>query len=200
MFATLRRRFASLARRVTAFSALTGFLIGITGVPVLRFTSPGKDRSTPFPCQDHKCGCASAEQCWRSCCCFTNREKLTWANKHGVTPPAFVLAAAEREQPVAKCCSAKQVANCCQSKSSCCDHDSNKRKVDAPRITFDFVSAIQARKCHGQAEQWMALGAVTMPPAKIALVIETRMCGLASVVIPTLTGVSSSPETPPPRA
>jgi hypothetical protein len=32
--------------------------------------SPEKDSSEPFPCQHRPCGCRSAEQCWKKCCCF----------------------------------------------------------------------------------------------------------------------------------
>lgn len=59
--------------------------------------SPEKDLSQPFPCQHRSCGCLSADQCWKKCCCFTNREKVAWAEKARVDVPEFVRAAAEAE-------------------------------------------------------------------------------------------------------
>ena len=42
--------------------------------------------SEPFPCQSHACGCATAHQCWTSCCCFTPHQRLVWAVRNGITP------------------------------------------------------------------------------------------------------------------
>jgi hypothetical protein len=55
-----------------------------------------------FPCQTCGCGCRSAEQCWRQCCCFTNREKVAWARRHRVVVPAAAMAAADQEAAVAQ--------------------------------------------------------------------------------------------------
>ncbi len=46
--------------------------------------------SEPFPCQSHACGCATAQQCWTSCCCFTPHQRLVWAVRNGITPPSSV--------------------------------------------------------------------------------------------------------------
>jgi hypothetical protein len=54
----------------------------------------GKDRSTPFPCMDKPCGCATAEQCFTSCCCHTPAETLAWAKANRLEPS--LLAALER--------------------------------------------------------------------------------------------------------
>ena len=29
---------------------------------------PGKDHSQRYTCENHPCGCRSAEDCWRHCC------------------------------------------------------------------------------------------------------------------------------------
>jgi hypothetical protein len=65
---------------------------------------------------DSVCGCHSAEKCWRSCCCHTNREKLVWAKRNGIIPPTFVVVAARKEiesklHSHASCCTKKQ-GNC----------------------------------------------------------------------------------------
>ncbi len=43
-----------------------------------------------YPCEGHACGCASATECWSSCCCHTVQERLAWAITNGVKPPASV--------------------------------------------------------------------------------------------------------------
>lgn len=84
-------------RRVVGWLSLVVYFAAAFGMPVPEAVAAG-----PFPCQSHGCGCRSAEQCWRSCCCFTPEEKLSWARRHGVTPPSFAV----KETPAASCCSA----------------------------------------------------------------------------------------------
>lgn len=72
----------------------------------------GKDRSRPFPCRDKPCGCVSAEQCFKTCCCHTPAQLLAWARRNDLEP-AVLAALARRvaaEVPVAAIASA---ASCC---------------------------------------------------------------------------------------
>jgi len=124
-------------RRITTWLAILGYTLVASGLPLpFGMTAPaapdspaakrlaGKDRSQPFPCMDKPCGCATAEQCFTSCCCNTPAETLAWATVHRVEPA--VLAALERRvasgsQVVAKatkpsCCSSKAPA----AEESCC--------------------------------------------------------------------------------
>ncbi|MEP3479042.1 MAG: hypothetical protein ABJZ55_07340 [Fuerstiella sp.] len=66
-------------------------------VPLPYSAAPAKDSSVPYPCMNRPCGCDSAEQCWRSCCCFTNQQKVTWAKKNSVVLPSYVVDAAKKE-------------------------------------------------------------------------------------------------------
>lgn len=133
--ATIRSRYASrpicwavVAMMVCAALPLPTSLFsegsssdGATG----RGASTGfKKEPTPFPCQHRPCGCRTAEQCWRRCCCFSNTEKLAWAKRHHVTPPSYVEEAAARESQVTRtppkaCCGAAIVTPpndvCCRS-------------------------------------------------------------------------------------
>jgi hypothetical protein len=43
-----------------------------------------------YPCVSCACGCATARQCWTSCCCHTPEERLAWAIGNGVNPPEYV--------------------------------------------------------------------------------------------------------------
>ena len=193
-----RQRVAHAAIRLLAIAALGGFLGAVLGVPVVRL-APKKDLSQPFPCQDHRCGCMSADQCWQSCCCFTNREKLAWAAEHGVRPPAYVFAAAAREKPVAltqSCCHSHS-KSCCDDDASCCEKDES---AESHTWSIEFVSAIQARKCRGQAELWLALGAVAPPPAAVAVSVELLRGDILVVAAESIVGISHPPVAPPPRA
>jgi len=94
-------------RRITTWLAILGYTLVASGLPLpfgrIAPAAPdspaakrvaGKDRSRPFPCMDRPCGCATAEQCFTSCCCNTPAETLAWATAHRVEPA--VLAALER--------------------------------------------------------------------------------------------------------
>jgi hypothetical protein len=207
------RRYA-IVRRLLAAASLAGFLAATLGVPVIVPRGGGKDRSQPFPCMNHRCGCANAEQCWQSCCCFTNTQKLAWAAEHGVEPPQYVFAAAAREKPASltRSCCQLSVKSCCEKDGSCCDeakhtaHDSHaddeQQEHDVARghWSLDFVLAVKARRCQGQAELWLALGAVAPPPAKFLPNLQQLVCGTIENFLPALAGTSQSPTTPPPRA
>jgi hypothetical protein len=115
-------------RRITTWLAILGYTLVASGLPLpfgmIAPAAPdspaakrvaGKDRSRPFPCMDRPCGCATAEQCFTSCCCNTPAETLAWATAHRVEPA--VLAALERrvagDRPAvvkatkSSCCSSK---------------------------------------------------------------------------------------------
>ncbi len=88
-----------MTRRLISLAAAVAFTLTILPIP-LPVAAPGrsqKDTSQPFPCQNRTCGCCSADQCWKKCCCFTNRQKVSWAKKNKVTLPQFVVDAAKAE-------------------------------------------------------------------------------------------------------
>ena len=99
------RNRAILRKAVRRLAGL-GVLFGISAV-VLPFpikvdvpssSNADKDLSKPFPCMNRPCGCRSAEQCWKKCCCFTDLQKVAWAKANGVMIPQFVVAAAKTEE------------------------------------------------------------------------------------------------------
>lgn len=138
-----------------------------------------KDLSQAFPCMDCGCGCVNAEMCWRKCCCYSNSQKLAWANKHGIRVPDFVLeqAAAEVDlEPVEladvkPCCrqrilavkgvmaakgvSATKASSACARNSGRCDEEPN---TEPPLIPG--VLAIHALKCQG-----LTLTVSMLPPS-----------------------------------
>jgi len=131
-----------LIHRITNWLVILGYALVASGVPlpVARWpaVSPGaaavrqqveqrlsgKDRTQPFPCMDKPCGCATAEQCFTSCCCNTPAETLAWAKAHAVEPA--VLDALERRVAFSRHAVAKTAkTSCCASRApaaeeSCC--------------------------------------------------------------------------------
>ncbi len=84
---------------------LSAFVLSLFPLPLGR----AKPADAPYPCMHCACGCSSADQCWQSCCCFNDEQKLAWAEKNGVTPPAWFLEKMSREKTVASKPAARNV-------------------------------------------------------------------------------------------
>ena len=211
--------------RIRAF--LRGLLVGVCVVAHLAVTigfplpeAVAIDpKSKPFPCQHHRCGCRSAEQCWRDCCCMSMEEKLAWAEKNGVTPPDYVAAAVRKAAAdrLAKsdgdrlptssksCCSAPRVASsskpCC-SASPCCRQSSDKPAAAKAEIRrqIGWVIGSHALKCQGLAMHWVSCGAVLPPPAIVELPQSSAPpFWWSSCYCCKWSSVESAPDVPPPR-
>jgi hypothetical protein len=91
-----------------------------------------KDLSKPFPCMNRPCGCQNADQCWHSCCCFTMRERLAWAEANGIEPPAFLREAAAREALANASGPPNDHAKAREEKPCCCCGNCKARSVMAP--------------------------------------------------------------------
>jgi hypothetical protein len=88
-----------MTRRLLSLAVAVAFTLTLLPIP-LPVAAPvrtPKDTSSPFPCQNRPCGCSSADQCWKKCCCFTNQQKVAWAKKYDVSIPQFVAHAAKDE-------------------------------------------------------------------------------------------------------
>jgi hypothetical protein len=184
-------------RRLVVGLALASYLIAAIGFPM---PAANKDRSRPYPCQNHSCGCLNAEQCWRSCCCYSAAEKLDWAQSHAVEAPAEVVAEAtagwnaprvrDQRKPAAteKCC--------------CCAHADRGSRAPAAEEgkKRTWVVGLSARQCRGVANDWMSGATAPPPPAHLAWFFDDTPAGwLAAVSVEALVHVSP-PLPPPPRA
>lgn len=101
------------ARRLIAAITLMAFAMASLGAlpspaTIARWFDMTMDR---HPCEGHTCGCGTAHDCWTSCCCHTPEERLAWAIREGVQPPAFVrytqaqwIAAANSVKPGSASC------------------------------------------------------------------------------------------------
>ncbi len=186
------------------------------GDPVAAARLAGKDRSTPFPCMDKPCGCATAEQCFTSCCCNTPGETLVWARVHGVAPA--VLAALERRaqataEPAATCCSAAG-ASCCSAaeeptaEASCCasleppaapaadplPSPPGERRVVPKQVVFRAMLA-----CGGIVAAWCACG-TALPPPLPCVIPSPSPTSTVDLIDEVPAHCLSAPDAPPPRA
>jgi hypothetical protein len=210
MSGRLKRVAARGAKRLLSILIVVSLLVGSAGVPTV--TRVAKDRSQPFPCQDNPCGCASADECWHHCCCHTNREKVAWAQEHGVTPPDFVVAAAEKEEHSAErtCCTHHHCEKCAAKAAAQHDdvcaapQDSTDQKVAQENsgkssLKFRLVLVDFARHCRSLPQFWSLI------PAALPVRIETAWSFDETVIgrvvdAPVLERcVELSPPTPPPK-
>lgn len=170
-----------------------------------------------FPCEHSTCGCADAEQCWRSCCCSTLTQRLAWAEREGVTPPAFVgrLISVERQRLSATSVSkpsvlVEQCTHCkpadvliekpCDGRVETCGESSCDISAELKGLHGSGgTSLVRTLDCQGQA----AMAWASVPPtppmhtlAHSAPRIVTQLWCVPSVNYSTVT---ASPPTPPPE-
>jgi hypothetical protein len=135
----------------------------------------GKDQSEPFPCQSRACGCRTADQCRRSCCCFNRQEKIAWATRHGVS-----LARVLPQETSA--CSNDTESLPVTKKKSCCEAPARKSgKGPAPPRRIDWVLGFQALECGAHGVDWMQGGGIALPAA-VEFEIQAPLVCAACVV------------------
>lgn len=86
-----------------------------------------KDRARPFPCRDKPCGCVSADQCFKKCCCHTPAQLLAWARRNDLEP-AVIAALEQRAATEAPAATIVSAAACCttsaiSAQATCCTAD-----------------------------------------------------------------------------
>lgn len=194
MFAFRRKTWCrSLRRRLCAGLALVAYLIAACGLPLPAAPSR-KDTSQPFPCMNNPCGCETAEQCWRGCCCLTPEERWAWADAHDVQPPDY----AERpgsadETPTSSthsCCH----EGCCESESS---SDTNESARSRPG--FRWVVGANALRCRGLTTEWVSAGAVLPPGLPVTWNPRSSTEGWLPHITSMTSPLSEAPPAPPPR-
>ncbi|MFO1023325.1 MAG: hypothetical protein U0903_21935 [Planctomycetales bacterium] len=165
-----------------------------------------KDHSQRYPCEQHACGCRSAEQCWRKCCCMSREQKLAWAKANHVTPPAEFLLAKEDAGTVPESTPPKKT--CCAHKSAtkqCCSRQpparsAPQRKNNSEKESSDMVLVSQYLGCQGISLVWMNLQ-VTLPERISTLVtLDAAPAATLDLVNERLTWLAAPPDAPPPRS
>lgn len=211
MRAFTRYRFwRTLRYRLSILGVCLAYLVVALEIPLPVFVH--KSDGQPFPCQDHPCGCQTAEQCWSHCCCFTAEERWEWARAHHIEPPAYAEKPKEPENAggwntvklrdrargateAKNCCSAKTAhASCCQATAK-----SPEKKSSPSEGRTRWTTALNAWRCQGQATLWVSLGSVLPIFPRAAWIPE----GSPPTRIPLFSiradKITSIPLDPPPR-
>ena len=154
-------RMARSMRWLLAWCLIAQQLLIGAGIP-LPSAARAANRAERYPCENCGCGCQSAEECWRHCCCLTNLQKVAWAKQHGVALPAFVAVAAMREAAAEAETACPQCAGDANLQSEVPSHTAGTRN-DPKRSDDDHrpasgVSFLQALGCHGSTMQFAAAG------------------------------------------
>ena len=186
-------RFQRPARLLVVVASIFVHFGTVCGFPMPHHT-PVKS-SAPFPCQHHRCGCVSPEQCWRDCCCMSMQEKLAWARDNNVTPPDYALKKS-RQRLAAGC-------QCCCSQSSCKPSDSHRKSCEAEageQVEVEWIVGVHAQKCHGLSTEWVAAGAILPPPPTVTPPsFEPGLVELLTARPLLWRSISRAPDVPPPR-
>ena len=200
-------RASNLLKKAIALLLLLGVLVEVAGIPVVSVAK--KDRSRPYPCQDRPCGCASADECWHHCCCMNNKEKLAWACENSVTPPDFVVAAAEQENDgPTQVCEREEGGKHAVAEHACCRHkhhdvaqpdvhDRHAKEGSQPKVRL--VLSDLARQCSG-LPQIILLFSNALPSVAAAQWRPSE--GLLGYVVATSRSCVSpdlAPPVPPPK-
>jgi hypothetical protein len=156
-----------------------------------------------FPCENCRCGCLSAEQCWRNCCCHSVAQRLAWAEQEGVTPPDYVLAQ-EIVPSRMSCCQADKSGN-----ETCCD-----KGAEQPSTCVRYSGAVQSKTSNEQQHEaigWRVLacrgqglgGLTSVPPSLLQITDLIDAAAPTSWMEPlpnqAIFGVEHCPPVPPPK-
>ena len=194
------RHFQRIARKTASLLALAAVVLSSLGVFLLPHTTPSG--SGAYPCQGGTCGCASAEQCWRSCCCTTLSQRLTWAQRHGITPPKFV-----RQQVAAVGVHAldEKPKTCCSADSASCSEDSSPDECvaidtgSAQSLPAQLVLISAVNRCRGLTAYIAIFGVAICEPIGNALIAPPVAGQWLMPAEVSFTSAELSPPTPPPR-
>jgi hypothetical protein len=176
-----------------AWLALLGQLIAVVGLPLP--PASAKDVSSPFPCQQRACGCMTASDCWKSCCCFTAAQRVQWAREHDAEVPAELVEDVEEE--CASCVTPEE-----EDSESCCTKQTippGKPKAAAAKHG-GWLLVIQARRCGGGPAEEANSAPTVSPVAPLVWRFEwTRIDSLPLISV-SAENISYVPTVPPPRA
>ena len=172
----------------------------------LRQNLQEKDSSEPFPCQNRPCGCRSAEQCWKKCCCFNNAQKVAWAKANKVKVPDFVLAAAQKEFltcEVAKstCCHKAKPPTIAKSHSCGSSAPSAEKASPSPKTSArsKWVMAVYAAECQGQGPPAFCFPISIMPDRLLLVTPSVEVVESFMHESERLQQASLRPPLPPPK-
>ncbi len=214
-------------RRIIAMSMVVCYVLGqgIIPIPVIS----AKTDDTPYPCQNHACGCSSAAQCWKACCCFTKEQKIAWAKENNVAIPYHILGEnpAVKENMIAEnsrstehqessthpagsghhgsCCSKKSASGCCShatTQRSCCSKKGQGQSVAKRSSRKDEAQTVAIKDvlaCQGLQMMWV-MSPPTLPTRPAEFGLSlSRTFEVLRWSDDALVSATRMPPIPPPR-
>lgn len=190
-----RRQFGDwlTSRRATAILLLTGLLAALFPIPYLASSSTdAKDLSEAFPCQDRPCGCRTAEQCRKKCCCFTDQQKLSWARRNEARSSSIVSSVPPIETETTA-----TLGGCCTTSDATARK--NARDASKPRSRVRVLFGLYAQQCQGVEMTWTGQPIFVLPPL-FSMAIRLEVAGESAHFQPSRTvDHLTEPPVPPPR-
>jgi hypothetical protein len=192
------------SRTCVSAVVLLAYTVTAAGVPIPTATRSQKN-GEPYPCMAGNCGCNTAEQCWRSCCCHSLAERLAWAHTRGIQPPAFALARARAlglDLPwlAASDNPSKQARSCCDSHGGKAHSCYAEQHIKTAATKGDErVVGWRVLACRGLSLHWLAAVPtliVVRPEASQEMSLIDRLGPAPSEVAG---GRSQVPAVPPPE-
>jgi hypothetical protein len=170
------------------------YLLAALEIPLPVFVH--KISSQPFPCQDHACGCQTAEQCWSHCCCFTAEERWAWAREHNVEPPAYAERSTEKPADHGWNTAKLRDRDRSTTTNSCCC--TSEPTAPVKESSGRWITMMTTWRCQGYSTLWISAGAVlTVSP----LTLSPDSAPPSRVCLPSAHAdkIPSTPPDPPPR-
>src|SRR5947209_2935483 len=138
------------AHPVTVGCALIAYAAAALGCPLP--VASGPSSSQPFPCQQHACGCRSAEACWKHCCCFSAEEKLAWARTQQVEPPPYAEQPADLGWRTVRQRDRDEQEQACG--QACCQTKRDAKHSRRPGERSGSGLGVNCPRCHGHSTLW----------------------------------------------
>lgn len=185
----------TLMRGALVAVATLSYLVSVIGMPAS--VRVRKDGSVPFMCQDDPCGCQTAEDCWRHCCCHSPEERMAWAEAHHVTPPDY----AEKPSTAGWNQPRQRDVDDGMSQCACChpQQDAKPSAAKAEKTVLVWVIGTPVQRCRGTNTFWLSMGAVSLPPP--ILTCQPRLLNseaLREIKVSRVSALTIPPD-PPPR-
>ena len=173
---------------------LLAYLLVTSGVSLPQIGFDSKQASESFPCAGRGCGCATAEQCWRQCCCTSLENRLGWANQKKIQPPEWITHFPGEVPPTLGRNHSR--ANCSSEQPVTCAHASQNASTSPKTQPMTFVGSL---RCKGSAAGWLVTGS----DAPLLLPLDLRwddcFCGKVCVVTFQPRAYLYPPPLPPPK-
>jgi hypothetical protein len=176
-------------------AALLHYFWLVTGLPLP--VRADKDSSIPFPCMQRSCGCRDAEQCARSCCCFSRTEQIAWYRERGLIPPNSLYGIQAPQSETTATRSPKRACCCSQSmpaEATICESPI----VAETKATTCRLSLSAESDCLGLVKGGLFCMATLVPPV-VCLPAPAGECDRAPSPAVCWSSYVIAPTPPPPR-